>query len=519
MTAVRGYAETAYGQLHYAETGTGPVLLLLHQTPRSHDEFREVQPLLATGRRVIAMDMLGFGMSAPLAAPQTIERIADGTFALLDALGVADAAVLGHHTGGVVAIEMAARRPERVRALVLSCTPWTDPDAGHPDDPPVDVATPADNGDHLITLWSLRRPYYPAGRPDLLDRFIRDALAPGVDPAEGHRACARYRMADRAGLVTAPVLLLAGAADPFSLPALPVLGERLTNAAAIESRVLDGGVPLMEEAPDAVAAAVDAFLRTSEAAGRLRDAAATRVTCPPVRDLLGDSDVALAYAVQRRLTTARLAAGARLTGWKIGLTSPAVQRQLGVDRPDFGVLFADMDVSTLDEVPSGRLLQPKAEAEIAFVLGADLDGELDPATVRAAVEYAVPALEIVDSRIAGWDITITDTVADNASSGLYVLGEERLPLDKLEPAEVIMRLFVDGEQVSRGSGAACLGDPLNALLWLARMARELGEPLRAGQVVLSGALGPMVPAVPGTTVRAELDLLGSVSATFSRESA
>jgi len=176
VTAIKGYAETAYGQPHYAETGTGPVLLLLHQTPRSHDEFREVQPLLATGRRVIAMDMLGFGMSAPLAPPQTIEPIADGAFALLDALGVAEAAVLGHHTGGVVAIEMTARRPERIRALI-----------------------------------------------------------PGVDPAEGHRACARYRMADRAGLVTAPVLLLAGAGDPFSLPALPVLGERLTNAASIES--------------------------------------------------------------------------------------------------------------------------------------------------------------------------------------------------------------------------------------------------------------------------------------------
>lgn len=271
MTVVRAYAQSPFGQLHHAAAGSGPALLLLHQTPRSHDEFREVQPLLATGRRVIAMDMLGFGMSAPLAAPQTIERLADGAFALLDALGVDRAAVLGHHTGGAVAFEMAAREPRRVPALVLSSAPWTEPAShgGHADDPPVDVATPAADGSHLATLWALRRPYYPGDRPDLLDRFIRDALAPGVDPAEGHRACARYRMAERAGLVTAPVLLLAGAADPFAMAALPALREHLVNAGSVETRVLDGGVPLMEQSPGAVAAAVDAFLRTSsEAAGR-----------------------------------------------------------------------------------------------------------------------------------------------------------------------------------------------------------------------------------------------------------
>lgn len=252
------------------------------------------------------------------------------------------------------------------------------------------------------------------------------------------------------------------------------------------------------------------------AATRLRDAAATGVPCPPVRDLLGETDVGLAYAVQRSLTAERLARGGRVTGWKIGLTSPAVQRQLGVDRPDFGRLFADMDVSTLDRVPSGRLLQPKAEAEVAFVLAADLDADhLDSAAVRAAIGHVVGAIEIVDSRIAGWDITITDTVADNASSGLYVLGDKRLPLAAVEPVDVSMRLYADDVLVSEGTGAACLGDPLNALRWLAETARDLGEPLRAGQVVLSGALGPMVPVGPGTTVRAEISELGTVSATFS----
>lgn len=252
------------------------------------------------------------------------------------------------------------------------------------------------------------------------------------------------------------------------------------------------------------------------AAQRLGRAAATGTPCAPVRDLLGPHDIDLAYAVQRRLTAERLAAGARITGRKIGLTSPAVQRQIGVDRPDFGVLFADMDVSTADAVPSGRLLQPKAEAEIAFVLGADLDAEdLDLPAVRAAVDHAVAALEIVDSRIAGWDISIADTVADNASSGLYVLGDRRLSLDDFEPAAVSMRLYADGVLVSEGTGAACLGDPLLALLWLARTAREHGDPLRAGQVVLSGALGPMIPAPPGVTVLAEISSLGSVRATFS----
>ena len=255
------------------------------------------------------------------------------------------------------------------------------------------------------------------------------------------------------------------------------------------------------------------------AADRLIEATRSSTPCGPVRDLLGETDIDLAYAVQQQLTDRRLAEGARIVGRKIGLTSPAVQQQLGVDRPDFGVLFEDMDVTALDEVPSERLLQPKAEAEIAFILSADLDSDdLDLATVRAAVGHAVAALEIVDSRVAGWDIKITDTVADNASSGLYVLGSQTLTLDEFEPIDATMRMYVDDELVSEGNGAACLGDPLNALLWLARTAREFGQPLRAGQVVLSGALGPMVPAPPGVTVRAEISSLGTVTARFSSES-
>jgi len=251
------------------------------------------------------------------------------------------------------------------------------------------------------------------------------------------------------------------------------------------------------------------------AAERLAEAAASGRPCAPVRGLIGADDVGAAYAVQSRLIEARTAAGARVVGRKIGLTSPAVQAQLGVDQPDFGVLLDDMDVSGPEPVPTDRLLQPKVEAEIAFVLGADLaEGPLDDAQVRAAVAYAVPAIEIVDSRVAGWDIRFADTVADNASSGLYVLGKDRRTLDEVEPIEVEMSMSVDGEVVSTGNGAACLGDPLKALGWLALTARELGNPLRAGQVVLSGALGPMHAVSAGSQVTAELTGLGTVTATF-----
>jgi 2-keto-4-pentenoate hydratase len=252
---------------------------------------------------------------------------------------------------------------------------------------------------------------------------------------------------------------------------------------------------------------------TSLAAQRLLDATRTRRPCAPVRDLIGSADLTAAYAVQQELTALRLR-DAKVVGHKIGLTSPAVQRQLGVDQPDFGVLFDDMDVSGLDPVPVAGLLQPRIEAEVAFLLRADLTGAFTPADVRAAVGVMAPALEIVDSRIAGWDISIADTIADNASSGLFVLGAERVGLDKLEPVEIEMELSTDGTVVSTGSGAACLGDPLAALAWLAGAARDRGDPLLAGQVVLSGALGPMVPVLPGMRVTATLTGLGTVTTRF-----
>ncbi|MDT7775567.1 MAG: 2-keto-4-pentenoate hydratase, partial [Pseudonocardiales bacterium] len=255
---------------------------------------------------------------------------------------------------------------------------------------------------------------------------------------------------------------------------------------------------------------------------RLITAARTVTATAPVRDVLGATDIALAYDVQNALTSARLAAGATIVGRKVGLTSPAVQAQLGVGQPDFGVLFDDMHVPDGGAVDIAALIAPKVEAEVAFVLKADLNGDpesIDAATAAAAVDYAVAALEIVDSRVAGWDITITDTVADNASSALFVLGATRVTLDEFAPVDVTMTLDKNGERASSGNGAACLGDPLNALAWLARTALEYGSPLRAGDVVLSGALGPMVIAEPGSHIVADISTLGRVSVTFSKDGA
>lgn len=251
------------------------------------------------------------------------------------------------------------------------------------------------------------------------------------------------------------------------------------------------------------------------AADRLLLAQHSRTPCAPVRDLIGADDVALAYSVQQRLTAHRLASGARVTGRKIGLTSPAVQQQLGVNQPDFGVLFDDMAHADGSAVQHAAVLQPRVEAEIAFVLGDDLDtGPLDLPRVRASVDYAVAAIEICGSRIANWDITFGDTVADNASAGAYVLSENRVKLTDFEPREAEMTMTVDDQESSTGAGVACLGDPLLALQWLARQARNFGEPLRSGQVVLSGALGPMRPVAPGATAIAKITGLGTVTAHF-----
>ena len=254
----------------------------------------------------------------------------------------------------------------------------------------------------------------------------------------------------------------------------------------------------------------------AQAAERLRSAAAAGVPVAPVRDLIGSTDIAAAYAVQNANIAAAVAAGRTVVGRKIGLTSKAVQQQIGVDTPDFGWLLDDMAYPDGATIPAATVLQPKVEGEIAFVLGKDLaDGDLDPEQIRDAIDHAVAAIEVCGSRVADWDITFGDTVADNASSGVYVLGSTPLSLRDFDPVAVEMSMVVDGVEVSSGNGAACLGDPLNAVAWLARYARDFGEPLRAGQVLLSGALGPMYAVSPGNEVVVSLSTLGTVSAHFS----
>jgi 2-keto-4-pentenoate hydratase len=251
---------------------------------------------------------------------------------------------------------------------------------------------------------------------------------------------------------------------------------------------------------------------TQQAAQALRESRASGTPIAPISQTHGIAGLDAAYAVAEINTQARVAEGHRIVGLKVGLTSVAVQQQLGVDQPDFGVLFDDMEFLNGQAIPTARLMQPKIEAEIAFVVGRDLQGKAPSyAEFLAALDYALPALEIVDSAIANWKITLVDTVADNASCGLYVLGDQPVPVGQLPLGELGMTLTKNGQTVSVGTGAACLGHPLRAAYWLARTMVERGQGLKAGQIILSGALGPMVPVVKGDLVQASIGALGSVS--------
>lgn len=254
----------------------------------------------------------------------------------------------------------------------------------------------------------------------------------------------------------------------------------------------------------------------AELAARLWDAEQTGVPTGPVRDHLPAGDVAAAYAVAQVNTERSLASGRRRVGAKAGLTSVSVQHQLGVDQPDFGVLFADMAVADGEEMGVGRVLQARVEAEVALVLERDLpDPDVTPSEVMRAVAFALPAIEVVGSRVAGWDITITDTVADNASSGLFVVGSRPVRLADVDLRTAGMVLSRRGQVVSVGSGAACLGSPLTAAVWLARTLAGVGASLRAGDVLMTGALGPMVDVAAGDVFEATIGGLGSVRAAFT----
>lgn len=257
-----GYVRTRRGRLHIACCGehAAPPVLLLHQTPRSVAEYRAVLPLLGARWRAIALDTPGFGASDALPEGASIEGWADAAAALLEALGIARAHVVGHHTGGVIAIELAAARPERVARLVLSSTPWIDAAerARRAQRGAIDRVEPRADGSHLAELWQRRAPFYPAGRPELLHAFVLDALKVLDDVEAGHDAVTRYAMDERIALVRAGALVIEAGADPFAAPHAATLAARLRGATL--QRIEAGMVPLPEQLPEAFAAAVERFL-------------------------------------------------------------------------------------------------------------------------------------------------------------------------------------------------------------------------------------------------------------------
>ncbi len=218
-----------------------------------------------------------------------------------------------------------------------------------------------------------------------------------------------------------------------------------------------------------------------------------------------------AYAVQQLVNRDRLEKGGRITGYKIGLTSEAVQQQLGVDQPDYGVLFADMERRSGEQIDCSQLIAPKAEGEIGFVFKNDLDlRDLTFTEMLAEIDCFMPVVEIVDSVVRDWKINIVDTVADNASSALYLVGERRFDPAGVDFTRLGVAIEAQGMDTLSGTGAACLGNPLNATYWLARKLVELGTPIRKGHLVLSGAMAPMVNIKPGTQLRFRFDQLGEL---------
>ncbi len=247
-------------------------------------------------------------------------------------------------------------------------------------------------------------------------------------------------------------------------------------------------------------------------AEQIRNADQTGNLIAPIRDKIPEGSVDTAYEIQSLNTRHHVENGRKIVGRKIGLTSPAVQKQLGVDEPDFGILYQDMQFTDGDTIPWPRLHQPKIESEIAVFVAKDLpERPIDVDELHSYLDFAVASLEIPGSRIANWDINICDTVADNASSGVYALGKEKKTIDSIDWKLCGMVIRHRGEPVSTGCGAACLGSPLIAATWLVNKMLDYQMPLKAGDVILTGALGPMVNVQPGQSYETEINGVGSLS--------
>ena len=257
---------------------------------------------------------------------------------------------------------------------------------------------------------------------------------------------------------------------------------------------------------------------TESLAEQLRQAAESGEPCAALTGEHPDLTIEEAYEIQRVNLDRKIASGARLAGRKIGLTSLAVQEWLGVDEPDFGGLLDTMAIPNGGTIPHGSLLQPRVEGELAFVLKRDLEGPgITPHHVIAATDFLLPSIEIIDSRVRDWSFKIQDTIADNASSGFFVVGSRPIDLREIDIRRVGLTLRKNGRVVSTGAGSACMGDPIAAVVWLANKLGTLGTPLLAGEIILSGALGPVVEVAPGDVVTAEIGSFGEVGIRFATE--
>ncbi len=256
--------------------------------------------------------------------------------------------------------------------------------------------------------------------------------------------------------------------------------------------------------------------RRSEAAEALWRADQTKVAIPALTEQWPDIDVIDAYEIQRINIARRVDAGAVVRGHKVGLSAKAMQEMLGVHEPDYGHLLDDMFCFEHDTVPMARFCQPRAEIEVAFVLGRPLQGPgVTVADVVRATDYVLPSIEIVDSRVLDWKIKIQDTIADNASSAALVLGARPTRLDDVDPALIGATLRKNGEIVETGCSGAVLGNPVIAVAWLANKVAQFGVGLEPGQVIMPGSCTRMVPVAAGDVIRADFDVLGHVSVRFA----
>nr|WP_263323458.1 2-keto-4-pentenoate hydratase [Neobacillus sp. Marseille-Q6967] len=248
----------------------------------------------------------------------------------------------------------------------------------------------------------------------------------------------------------------------------------------------------------------------------LQEAETTKKSTAPLTEVYPNLTVDEAYQVQLRAIDQKVQNGQRIVGKKIGLTSAAMQQLLGVDQPDYGHLLDSMEVKNKGIIHLDSLFQPKIEGEIAFVLRKDLKGPtITVEDVLDATDFIAPALEIVDSRITDWKITLADTVADNASSGLFVIGDQRFSLTDIDLPSIEMNLFKNGELVNTGFGSDVLGHPAKCVAWLANKLSEYNVVLKAGEVILSGALSAAVPAEKGDRFTAGFSHIGKVEVTFN----